>query len=62
MPPRPKYTKEEIVDAAFELTREKGIDSVVAREVGKRLNTSSSPIFTVWNSMEELKEEVFNRA
>ena len=34
MPPRPKYTKEEIVDAAFELTREKGIDSVVAREVG----------------------------
>ena len=54
MPPRPKYTKEEIVDAAFELTREKGIDSVVAREVGKRLNTSSSPIFTVWNSMEEL--------
>lgn len=62
MPPRPKYTKEEIVDAAFELTREKGIDSVVAREVGKRLNTSSSPIFTVWNSMEELKEEVFYRA
>ncbi|MGN1154741.1 MAG: TetR/AcrR family transcriptional regulator [Agathobacter sp.] len=58
MPPKPKCTKEEIINAAFELTREKGIDAVVAREVGKRLNTSSSPIFTVWNSMEELKEEV----
>lgn len=58
MPPKPKYTKEEIVNAAYELTREKGIDAVVAREVGKRLNTSSSPIFTVWNSMDELKEEV----
>ncbi|MGN0509206.1 MAG: TetR/AcrR family transcriptional regulator [Ruminococcus sp.] len=58
MPPKPKYTKEEIVNAAYELTREKGIDAVVAREVGKRLNTSSSPIFTVWNSMEELREEV----
>lgn len=59
MPPKPKYTKEEIVNAAYELTREKGIDVVVAREVGKRLNTSSSPIFTLWNSMEELKMEVW---
>lgn len=58
MPPRTKYTKAEIVNAAYELTREKGIDAVVAREVGKRLNTSASPIFTVWNSMEELKAEV----
>lgn len=58
MPPRTKYTKEEIVTAAYELTREKGIDAVVAREVGKRLNTSASPIFTVWDSMEELKAEV----
>ena len=46
MPPKPKYTKEEIVAAAYEITREKGIDAVVAREVGRRLNTSSSPIFT----------------
>ena len=58
MPPKPKYTKEEIVAAAYEITREKGIDAVVAREVGRRLNTSSSPIFTVWNSVEELKEDV----
>lgn len=62
MPPRPKYTKEEIIQAAYELTREKGIDAVVAREVGKRLNTSSSPIFTVWSSMEELKTEVWKLA
>lgn len=58
MPPKPKYTKEEIIAAAYELTREKGIDAVVARQVGKRLNTSSSPIFTIWGSMEELREEV----
>ena len=58
MPPKPKYTKEEIIAAAYELTREKGIDAVVAREVGKRLNTSSSPIFTIWSSMDELREEV----
>lgn len=62
MPPKPKYTKEEIVSAAYELTREKGIDAVVAREVGRRLNTSASPIFTVWNSMEELRDEVWKLA
>ena len=62
MPPKPKYTKEEIVNAAYELTREKGVDAVVAREVGKRLNISASPIFTVWSSMEELKEEVWKLA
>ena len=62
MPPRPKYTREEIIRAAYELTREKGIDAVAAREVGKRLNTSASPIFTVWNSMEELKAEVLSLA
>ena len=62
MPPKPKYTKEEIVNAAYELTREKGIEAVVAREVGKRLNTSSSPVFTAWSSMDELKEEVWKLA
>ena len=43
MPPKPKYTKEEIVNAAYELTREKGIDAVVAREVGKRLHLRKTP-------------------
>ena len=62
MPPKPKYSREEIINAAYELTRERGIDAVVAREVGKRLNTSSSPIFTVWNSMDELKDEVLSLA
>ena len=58
MPPKPKFTKSEIIDAAFEMTRENGIDSVVARAVGKKLGTSSSPIFTFFQNMEELKEEV----
>ena len=32
MPPKAKYTREEIVQKAFEMTREKGIEAVVARE------------------------------
>ena len=58
MPPRKKFTREEITSAAFELAREKGIESVVARELGKRLGTSSSPIFTAFKNMDEVQQEV----
>lgn len=58
MPPKAKYTREEIINKAFEMARRKGIDSVVARELGKELGTSSSPIFTAFKNMEELHQEV----
>lgn len=58
MPPKAKYTREEIIKKAFEMTRERGIDAVVARELGKQLGTSSSPIFTAFKNMEELQTEV----
>ena len=58
MPPKPKYTKEEIITAAFELVREAGSDALTAREVGKHLATSSSPIFTVFRDMDELRDAV----
>ena len=62
MPPKAKYTREEIIDVALQMTRENGIESVVARELGKRLGTSSSPIFTAFKNMEELQLEVRNVA
>ena len=46
MPPKPKFTREQLVDAAFELVREQGVDALVARELAKRLNTTTTPIFT----------------
>ena len=58
MPPKAKYTREEIINKAFEMARKKGIDAVVARELGKELGTSSSPIFTAFRNMEELQKEV----
>ena len=48
MPPRPKFTREDIIEKAYELARKNGIESVVARELGKQLGTSSSPIFTAF--------------
>lgn len=62
MPPKAKYKREEIIEIAFQMARENGIESVVAREVGKKLGTSSSPIFTAFKNMEELLLAVRERA
>ena len=58
MPPKPKFTRDEIVSAALALVRERGESALTAREVGKALGVSSSPIFTMFRDMDELKAAV----
>lgn len=62
MPPIPKYTKEEITEAAFEIVKEKGYDTLTARDLAKKLNTSTRPIFTAFENMDELKKEIICKA
>jgi len=62
MPPKPKFTKDEILSCALEIAETSGIECVVAREIAKKLGTTTSPIFTFYNSMDELKSEVYNTA
>ena len=58
MPPKCKFTKEEIVKAALDLTREAGIDALTARALGAKLGSSPKPIFTFFTNMEEVQSEV----
>ena len=62
MPPKAKFSKEEIVAAALDTVREKGFDALTTREVAARLGVSTRPIFTFFKSMDELKAEVFKAA
>ena len=62
MPPRVKYDREEIADAAFRLVREKGEDALNARAVSAALGCSTQPLFRAFSSMEELRAEVLRRA
>lgn len=62
MPPKPKFTREEIVNAALALVSERGADALTARELGVRLGSSARPIFTVFRGMDELQEEVRSAA
>lgn len=56
MPPKAKFTRNEILDIALCITKEHGIDAITARELGNRLGSSARPIFTVFESMNEVKE------
>lgn len=58
MPPKPKYTREEIIRAALNIVATKGPDALTAKELGSALSCSASPIFTVFNSMQEVQDEV----
>lgn len=62
MPPKAKFTREEIIEAAFQITRTDGFDKITARELGNKLQSSARPIFTVFENMEEVKTEVIVRA
>ncbi len=62
MPPKAKFTKEEIVAAALSIARDKGIEAVSAREIAAVLGSSARPIFTVFSSMEEVHSEVRDAA
>lgn len=58
MPPKPKFKKEEIISAAMEIVSQKGIESLTAQELRNVLQCSASPIFTVFNTMKEVQDEV----
>lgn len=62
MPPKAKFTREEIVDMALRITKEHGIDAVTARELGNQLGSSARPIFTVFESMDEVRKLVILKA
>lgn len=58
MPPKPKFTKEEIVEAALNIVSAKGPEALTARELGEKLGSTARPIFTVFKNMEEVQGEV----
>lgn len=59
MPPTIKISKEQIIEAALEIIKDTTWESVNARELAKRLDCSTHPIFRVFKNMEDLKCEVY---
>ena len=62
MPPKPRITKEMVIDAAFAVVREAGWESINARTVAQKLNCSTQPVMYHFATIEELKAAAFARA
>lgn len=62
MPPKAKFSREEIVEAALAIVRAGGAEALTARALGEKLNSSARPIFTVFRNMEEVQQAVLNAA
>lgn len=59
--PRQKITREMILDEAFKITRELGIDSVNTGVVSKSLGCSVQPIYSYFKNMDDLKIAIYNK-
>ena len=58
MPRKTVIYKEDIINAAFELVREKGHEALNARALAERLGCSTQPIFSNFSSMDKLSGQV----
>ena len=60
MPPLKKINKEDIIKAGYEIVEKTGMDSLNARDLAKKLNCSVQPIFSNFENMDSLKNDVLN--
>ena len=62
MPRKFMFTREEVLAAALDLAREQGITAVTARGLGEKLGSSSKPIFSLFENMEDVLSAVMEAA
>lgn len=62
MPPKVKFTKEQILSAAVDIVRERGASALTTRAIGERLGCSVAPVFSVFENTDNLFKEVVKRA
>lgn len=61
MPKAIQYSKEDVIQAAYEIVKIEGIEGINARKVAKKLNASVHPIFHHFENMEDLKKAVYEK-
>jgi AcrR family transcriptional regulator len=62
MPPKTVFTRDDVIGAAFEVVQHKGVKALTAREVAKKLKSSTAPVYVNFGSMKILEREVIIKA
>lgn len=56
MPPQVRFSREDILKAAFDLAIEGGISTITAQAMAGKLNSSVQPLYSNFSSVQELKQ------
>ena len=59
---KPNFTREEILNSAFEILKNESLKDVTARNIAKKLGVSTIAIYSAFKSMDELKNELAKKA
>lgn len=59
--PKQRITKEMVVDAAFEIARNYGMEHVMVKNIAERIGCSVQPIYSYCKNMEGLRQDVIER-
>ena len=51
MPPKVTFTKEDVIQAAFEIVQKRGVKLFTARRIAKKLKSSTAPVYSHFKSM-----------
>lgn len=62
MPPQLSFSKEGILNEAFEIVRKEGLNGLSARRIAQKLHCSTQPIYRAFKSMKELEAAVIKKA
>jgi len=61
MAPKKKFTKEQLVAAAFEIALTEGVEQITIRKVAERTGSSIAPIYVNFADVDQLKHEVVRK-
>jgi AcrR family transcriptional regulator len=61
MPPKITFTKEKIIDAAFEIYKDSGLESISIRKIAAKLGSSIAPIYSNFKNVGEVKKSIMER-
>lgn len=58
MPPKSIITEKDILKAAFDIVRKKSFEHLSARNIAKKLNCSTQPIYSIYKNMKNFEEKL----
>lgn len=61
MPPKQRFSPQDVIEAAFQVVRKQGWEGFSARTIANELKSSTRPIYDYFNSMENIEAEVVKK-